>query len=124
VGASEKSILNDTLVAVSAVPETLAYRNNTGSAWQGRRVDVSPGQTVVVQPGMVILAAARFISFGLPGSADIMGASGGRPLAIETKTLTGTQQELQRNFERAWIRAGGLYILVRSPQEAVSRLAE
>ena len=119
---SEKSIMNDTLVEVSALPETLVYRNNTGQAWQGKRLNAGVGRTIVVQPGMVILANARPIKFGLPGSGDIMGAMAGIPLALEVKTDTGTQEETQKGFEPAWIRAGGLYLMVRSPAEAVDKL--
>jgi len=119
---SEKAILNDTLVQVSALPETICWRNNTGTAWAGRRVDARIGQTIVVKPGMTIIMNAQPVSFGLPGSADIMGASAGRPVAIETKTAIGRQSDLQVNFEAAWTKAGGLYILARSPEDALTAL--
>lgn len=115
---SEKSILNETLVALSALPETLVYRNNTGMAWTGKKVDAVVGQLVRVKPGTVILENARPIRFGLPGSGDIMGATSGRPLAVETKDAIGKQRESQELFERAWVRAGGIYILARSADEA------
>jgi hypothetical protein len=119
VGKSEKAILNETLVAVTALPETLAYRNNSGQGWQGTKLLTRVGQWVEVKPNMVILMDARPITFGLPGSGDIMGASRGKPLAIEVKDYTGRQSEIQRNFERAWTKAGGLYLLVRSAKDAV-----
>lgn len=119
---SEKAILNDTLVAVSAMPETLVYRNNTGQAWQGRKLDTFPGQWIEVKQDMVVLEDARPIRFGLNGSGDIMGASRGKPLAIEVKDETGRQTTDQVNFSRAWRNAGGLYLLVRSPVEAVNQL--
>lgn len=119
---SEKAILNETLVAVSALPETLIIRNNTGMAWQGRRLNLRPGETVRVTADMVILTNARPIHFGVEGSADGIGVSQGRGLAVETKTATGRQQDNQRNFERAWVKAGGLYILARSPDEAVAEI--
>lgn len=121
---SEKAILNDTLVALSAEPDTIVWRNNTGQAWQGQRVERRIGSTIEVTPGMVILQNARPISFGLPGSGDGMGASAGIPLAVETKTATGRQAEIQRNFQRRWEQCGGLYILARSPEQAVRELRE
>jgi hypothetical protein len=119
---SEHAILNDTLLAVSAMPETLIYRQNTGTAWQGTPINMTPGEYVRVQPGMKILANARPIDFGLPGAGDACGVSRGRPVQIETKTLTGRQREIQMNFERAWVRCGGIYILARDADDAVKRL--
>lgn len=120
---SEKAILNPTLVAVSALPETMIYRQNTGQAWQGRPVNRTPGTYVLVEPGMKILAEARPIRFGLEGAGDAVGATRGRPLQIETKTLTGPQREAQKLFEQAWVKAGGLYILARSAREAVEMIS-
>lgn len=119
---SEKAILNETLVAVSALPETLVYRNNTGQAWQGRRLSARVGQTVVVRPGMTILQDARPINFGLEGSGDIMGAHRARPLAIEAKDEGGGQSAVQVAFQRAWERVGGIYLLVKSAEEALKKL--
>lgn len=116
---SEKSILNETLVAVTSLPNACAWRNNTGSAWQGRRVQFYPGTQIPVPPNVVVLVDARLVSFGLEGSGDIIGAVSGVPVAIETKTKTGTQREQQAKFEKAWVRAGGKYLLVRDPVEAV-----
>lgn len=121
---SEAGILAETLVAVSALPDTLIYRQNSGTAWQGRPLEVSPGEYVRVRPGMKILAEARPISFGLLGAGDICGASRGRPVQIETKTLDGKQRKAQENFERAWVKAGGIYILARDAKDAVKRLSE
>lgn len=116
---SEKNILNSTLVAVSSLPDTLIWRNNTGQAWQGGRVQARVGGTITVEPGMVILKNARPVSFGLVGSADIIGAIQGRPTAIETKAQRGGQSTEQLAFERQWTRAGGLYVLARSEDEAL-----
>ena len=112
---SEKSILNETLCEVSAVEGSLFYRNNTGSAWTGRQLRARIGSMIKVTPGMVILEEARPITFGLPGSGDIMGAAAGRPIAIEAKTSVGRQSQQQIHFQAAWERAGGVYILARDP---------
>ena len=119
---SEHAIMNDALMAITALPDTFAYRQNTGTAWQGRPVDVPPGEYVRVLPGMKILAEARPINFGLPGAGDIVGHRQGRAFQIETKTATGPQRELQKNFERVWVQRGGIYILARNPQEAREKL--
>lgn len=121
-GRSEKAELNDTLVGLSALPETLVYRQNTGMFWQGQQLDLTPGQYVEVEPGMVILRNARPVRAGLPGSGDIAGVHRRRALQVEMKTLTGKQREIQQNFERAWVKAGGIYILARSADEAIDRI--
>jgi hypothetical protein len=119
---AETPILNDVLPAVSAQPDTMVWRHNTGQAWQGKRLDLNVGDFVRVERGMVILAQARPIDFGLAGSGDIIGATGGRPLAVEVKTLTGRQADQQKKFEIAWRKVGGIYILARSADEALSKL--
>lgn len=116
---SEKAIQNDGLVALSAEPDSIYWRNNTGKAWQGEKVNAAPGSHVKVEPGMVILRKARFITFGLSGSGDVIGAQQGVPVVVEFKTLTGPQAEQQRLFSAAWRRAGGVYVLARSPEESV-----
>lgn len=116
--ASEKSILNETIVRVSALPETCVWRNNTGMAWQGQQINARVGTYVKVERDMVLLRDARPVRFGLPGSSDIIGAHAGRPVAIETKAANGQQAELQSSFERAWVKAGGLYVLARTASDA------
>jgi hypothetical protein len=120
---SEKAIQNDILIAVSALPSTMVWRNNTGMAWQGEPMKAQPGALVRVEPGMKILRNARPIEFGLEGSGDILGACNGRPLAIEVKDSEGYQSEQQKTFERVWTAAGGIYVLARSPEAAVAELA-
>ena len=119
---SEAAILHEALVAGTAEPRTLLYRNNTGQAWQGNRAYVSPGATVRVGPGMMILRDARPITFGLEGSGDIMGVRDGEAIAGEGKTLKGAQREAQLRFQRAWEAAGGRYILFRSAEEFLAGL--
>ena len=91
-------------------------------AWQGNQRRARVGETVRVEPGMVILTGARTIRFGVPGSADIIGAHAGHPLAIEAKDEMGRQSEVQIHFERAWRKAGGIYILARDVDEAIHDL--
>jgi len=112
--ASEKRILNDSLVAVSALPHTMAWRNNTGTAWQGEEVRAGVGTLVRVESGMKILRNARPISFGLPGSGDLLGVTRGRAWALEIKDTHGQQRDTQKKFQAAFELAGGVYALSRS----------
>lgn len=60
----------------------------------------------------------RKISFGLKGSADIIGITNhGKFLAIEVKTGQAEQTSHQKNFQKMIIKFGGIYILARSVQD-------
>lgn len=65
------------------------------------------------------------IRYGIhnPGGADLIGCYGPRLLAIETKTVRGTQSPEQMNFERHVSARGGVYALIRSEPEARELLA-
>lgn len=119
---SEKAVQNEALVAVSQLPKTMAWRNNTGMAWQGTQRPLKIGQPLVVQRGMVVLFDARPITFGLPGSGDLLGVSDERAFAIEMKALGGKQREQQLKFQRAFEAAGGLYGIAHSAEEALELL--
>lgn len=120
---SEKAIQNDTLIALTALPESLLFRNNTGQAWQGRRLqNLRPGQVFRYEQGMVVLREARPVKFGLEGSGDIIGAVQGVAVSVELKDANGRHSAAQKIFERAWTAAGGIYVLARSPREAVNKL--
>lgn len=121
---SEKAILNETLVDLSALPDTLVWRNNTGQAWQGTRIRAAIGSKVEVTPHMVILRDARPITFGLPGSGDILGVSSGMALSVEVKADKGRQSKEQVNFQQHWERSGGFYLLTHSSADAVSALQQ
>lgn len=62
------------------------------------------------------------ISFGCPGSGDILGVFKGKPIAIEVKTETGRQSAQQKSWQQSWEECGGIYILARSPGEVWERL--
>lgn len=116
---SEQRILQETLIAVTAEPGTMAWRNNTGMAWQGQRISRAPGAVVTVERGMVILRDGRPISFGLEGSPDIIGVSAGRGFGLEMKAAHGRLEASQPKFRRVWEAAGGLYGVPRSVEEAL-----
>jgi hypothetical protein len=126
--ASERRILAEGLIGVTAEPDVFAWRNNTGQGWQGQRLTLPNGYSLTIKPGMVVLRDARPISFGLPGSGDILGVARAGDLgfgfALEAKTedRRSQQSEQQRKFQIAFERAGGRYGVFRSPEEAVAHL--
>ncbi len=104
----ETAIQREIMLAVGNRPDVRIWRNNSGVARQ-RRKDGSKG---------------RPVKFGLvPGAADIIGIiAGGRFLAIECKTINGRLSQNQKQWRAVIERFGGLYILARSAQEAVTQL--
>lgn len=63
-----------------------------------------------------------WISLGPPGIADIVGVLAGRAVFVEVKTSAGRQRKAQKAFQAAAEKAGGIYLVARSPEEAVSAL--
>lgn len=72
--------------------------------------------------GRVRTDKGAWVSLGPPGIADLMGTLDGRAVAVEVKQPAGKQREAQRNFQKAWEQAGGVYVVARSPEAAVSAL--
>lgn len=100
---TETPVLRDTLVAITALPGCMFWRNNTGLA---RTMD------------------GRWIRFGLVGSGDIIGSCRGRAVAIETKRPKGGRySQEQRDFATAWTLAGGLYVPATHADQALAALA-
>lgn len=66
----------------------------------------------------------RTISFGFPGSPDILAVlhPDGRFMGIETKTRTGKQRETQKKFQAVFEKSGGLYIVARSTDDVKNAL--
>lgn len=91
------------LIAVTSLRGAIFWRQNCGTfrTMDGRRV-----------------VRATSVS----GAADIMGAYRSRPVAIETKTAIGTLEATQKRFRTNWERAGGIYIVARSPEDALTAL--
>ena len=72
--------------------------------------------------GFGIAQGGRAVRFGLPGQADIGGIYRGVPLEIETKFGRRGQSPAQKNWQAAVERAGGVYVLARSVEDAVRAL--
>lgn len=118
---SEQSIVNATILALAKqYPEMRLWRQNTGVA-----VGWGIVQRALQTEDWSVLRRARPIKFSVPGAADVTGITpDGRRLEIELKTESGKQREEQKNFEQMIRAAGGIYILARSPEEAMSKFRE
>lgn len=66
----------------------------------------------------------RPVQFGVNGQADITGIARGWRLEIEVKTATGRQSEPQERFEGMIKSLHGIYLLVRSEEEATRMLSD
>lgn len=98
---SESDVMQSILLALGSRPDCRLWRNNTG-----RLLNPKSG---------------RWVAFGLKGSADILGIlQGGRFLAIETKTPAGRLRPEQIAFRRMVEGLGGLYVVARSVDDAVT----
>ncbi len=108
---SEAEILNETLLAVSAIPGVTVWRANSGSAW-----------AKTAGGGM------RPLTMNVPGCPDIVGwvRVGERAvfLGIEVKSATGRLRESQASFRRVLEEAGGIYVLARSAPDAARAIRE
>lgn len=63
-----------------------------------------------------------WITLGPSGISDIVGVIVGRAVFIEVKTATGKQRKTQKAFQVAAEKAGGIYIVARSPDEAIAQI--
>jgi hypothetical protein len=72
--------------------------------------------------GYGITPAGSHVRFGLPGSPDIIAVVGpnGRFLGVECKTGGATASKRQKLFREALTRRGGVYVLVRHPDDALA----
>ena len=61
-----------------------------------------------------------YIKNNKPGTPDIIFCYKGKYIGFETKTETGKQSDLQKEAEAKIKRAGGLYFIVRSVNQAIT----
>jgi hypothetical protein len=114
------------------------FRQNTGVAWAGKRVDQVRGNArmVMCHPGDVVVRGAQPIRMGLcVGSSDIIGWKsrvmqpddvGTRVAvftAIEVKAEKGRVSAEQQQFIDAVLTAGGIAGVAKSEQDACALLA-
>jgi hypothetical protein len=99
----ETDIMRRILVALSTLPDSLWWRQNTG-------VFRSFNGTGVVR-------------VGIPGMADIGGVIVGRAVQVEVKTPKGKLSREQKRWSAAVERAGGIFLCARDPTDALRMLA-
>lgn len=71
--------------------------------------------------GKIKSERGQWVILGPPGIADIVGIIDGRAVFIEVKTARGNQRDAQKKFQKAAEKAGGIYIIARSSEEAISQ---
>ncbi len=106
-------LVNQILLYLS--PLGLAWSNQTGQGWTGKMLGRNPN-------GQVVIANARPVRFGLPGSADILACIKARMVVVEVKTGTGRLQPNQRDFRVAATKAGAIHVEARSVDDVRAAL--
>ncbi len=102
VDAREAEIKAAVLVALSRIVGVMVWNNPTGVCRA--------------------LSSDHVITYGLKGSADIIGCAWGRAIAIETKRHKRYQSDQQKRVQAAWEKAGGFYLVARDAEEAVAEI--
>jgi hypothetical protein len=100
---SETDLMRQILVAISAVPGAVFWRQNTGVFRS--------------------LSGREIVRCGVPGMADIGGCYLGKHVEIEVKTDKGRLSPAQKRWKMAVERAGGIWVLARNPADALEVLA-
>jgi hypothetical protein len=100
---AETSVMREILCAISALPGALFWRRNVGVFRQ--------------------LKGAGIVRAGIPGQADLAGIYRGRAIEVEVKTVRGGLSEDQRRWKMAVEKAGGLFIVARTPADVLDTLA-
>ncbi len=100
---TESQIQDQIRLVLGSDPRCAFFRNNCGVAQRN-------GHTI------------RF-GVGSPGGADLIGVFNGRFIAVEIKTPVGRQTPEQKLFQQLIERKGGVYIILRSAEEARQWLA-
>lgn len=119
---SEMSTLRQILLTCSRGPTRL-FRQNTGQGWVGQSRRFSRSETVIVQPGDVLIRNARPLHAGLcEGSSDLIGWTqrDGTAVftAIEVKAERGRVTPEQAQFVEVVTAAGGIAGIARSVEDA------
>ena len=96
---SETMIVARTLQAIGALPDVLAWRNNSGA---------------------LVDRYGRLVRYGAVGSPDILAIVGGWFLGIEVKKPGARQAPQQRKWQAACESAGGVYVVIDEPAQALA----
>lgn len=100
---SETDLMRQILVAVSALPGALFWRQQSGVFRS--------------------LSGRETVRVGIPGMADLGGVYLGRSVQIEVKTPIGRLSKEQKRWKTAVERAGGVFVVARNPTDALTVLA-
>ena len=100
----ETDIMRGVLLAVSAIPGVVVWRQNSGLYY------APDGH-----------GGFRRVRAAMPGAADLSGIlPDGRRLELEVKAATGELRQEQVEFGRMILEHGGVYLVARSEEEAVA----
>lgn len=111
-----REVQNPALLAVGARPDVLIWRQHVGLF----RTFHNPDRLVHVgQPGMSDAAAIVKVTI----TPDMVGKTVGIAVQPEFKTRTGRQREDQQNWQAAVEARGGIYELVRTPEQMIDLVA-
>ena len=100
---SETDLMRQILVAVSALPGALFWRQQSGVFRS--------------------LGGRETVRVGIPGMADLGGVYRGRSVQIEVKTPIGRLSKEQKRWKTAVERVGGVFVVARNPADALTVLA-
>lgn len=68
-----------------------------------------------INSGKIRTEDGRWVQLAPPGTADILGTVDGRSVAVECKAARGAQRDTQKQWQQAFERAGGVYLISRDP---------
>lgn len=124
---TESNIMKLVQLALGKFAHVKIFRNNTGMGWTGET------RSIVGNPTDKLIKNARPLHAGLcEGSSDLIGWTTitvtpemvGRKFAvftaIEVKSDTGRATQAQRNFLDQVAQGGGIALLCKSPEAAVT----
>ena len=115
-GMSEKNTQNAALLLVGARHDVMIWRNQTGKflSMDGQRV------VKVGNPG----AADAIGVVAVTITPDMVGKTIGVAIAPEFKARRGKQADEQKDWQAAFERRGGVYRLIRQPEELVTMVED
>lgn len=113
----ETRIQNESMLRIGLRRDVMAWRQQVGKY---RKLEQPSMVVSIGTPGMsdtMLVVAVKI-------TADMVGKTVGAAVGAEFKTPTGRQSEQQKKWQRAFEARGGIYRLVRSPEEMESLVAE
>lgn len=125
----ESTLLAKVRLAIGTRPDIMAFRVNTGvfrplHGDQKRAIRSAPNGT----PDLIGTQLCRIKAFHVVNEHSFQPHRKeyhfvyGQAFAIETKTAKGAQRKAQEDWQTAFERVGGLYILARSVDDVIEAL--